>query len=926
MRRITFLLLALVLVVGAIGALSLMELRAEPVAPTYVTIANLNLRSAPSTDASSYGIVPRGTRVYFIATVNEEWSRVRTASDTRTVEYNEPIGDQIGYMSREFLRASLPPVQISDFGRQVAEEFLSSDRFAPLFMTVGSMGHSGEIYGWREDIGNWGPLDEVPDFYWNYHYSSYFDRYGNMIAGTPWDDGDHFPARFRLYDFDNTGVPDIFIFHSYSITYEGSGDGGSPLFLYRFVSGQYVRVFGGWSFGPVFYMDTQDNLVMFESSIEIPGVYNVVLTETSMIRESLYRIGVDGGYFYVYNLATGDDVDVDDFVNMANRAFGWGTPPEDYIFLLGARNELLIRVPPLIGLEESIRASIIQRQGEVPDEEPEEPEPPSPGQYIHTHAPGYITFTPNPAGLALVTDPVTAQLQIQQVTTQLALQQDASGHSVSGHELNNFTLHIDNLMRRGTTQYVMHHGRFYAHELRQSTNVADEIRHIAEGVLDSSDIGLLRSLRTNINFVSHEGNAINASFPDDVSAIDFDNITIESDIAAVTLNRENIPLGGEISVSPAGTRAESSVDDWPVNENETTSDTNVSIDNRFRAAIDTITDFSSPLAVLTNLWSLVVIVILLVIWLIVAAFKERLRRWVVPTFAVIAIAVNFGLVMLNVDVSEAPAHGNGMQYAENDRDHNETQDHTGAVEVTMSDGMRATLSLPINGANPDFLVVVNENDEIQHSRFNPVTGNIDARIRTGGVYTLRENQVSFNDISGVSQQAQHAIRQLTSREIMRGAAEGYFNPNDPITRTEVAATIVMAFDMLDQSAQSSFSDLDTLQWYYLAIATAEQAGLIAGFEGGVFRGYLDIPKDQLVVMAANTLMERMGYHAPADIESILERFLDRPQLATWSEDGIALASASNVLIYRADSLFAPQSTMTRGDAAVVLYRVFSRVW
>jgi hypothetical protein len=32
------------------------------------------------------------------------------------------------------------------------------------------------------------------------------------------------------------------------------------------------------------------------------------------------------------------------------------------------------------------------------------------------------------------------------------------------------------------------------------------------------------------------------------------------------------------------------------------------------------------------------------------------------------------------------------------------------------------------------------------------------------------------------------------------------------------------------------------------------------------------------------------------------------------------------MIYRADSLFAPQSIMTRGDAAIVLFRVFSKVW
>jgi len=102
--------------------------------------------------------------------------------------------------------------------------------------------------------------------------------------------------------------------------------------------------------------------------------------------------------------------------------------------------------------------------------------------------------------------------------------------------------------------------------------------------------------------------------------------------------------------------------------------------------------------------------------------------------------------------------------------------------------------------------------------------------------------------------------------------------------------------------------------------------LLSGFTDNTFGGNLDILKDQLVVVAANTLMEQMGYFVPADIEIPLARYFDRHLLAEWSEDGIALATDANVVIYRTDSLFAPLSNMTRGDAAIILDRVFSRVW
>jgi hypothetical protein len=70
----------------------------------------------------------------------------------------------------------------------------------------------------------------------------------------------------------------------------------------------------------------------------------------------------------------------------------------------------------------------------------------------------------------------------------------------------------------------------------------------------------------------------------------------------------------------------------------------------------------------------------------------------------------------------------------------------------------------------------------------------------------------------------------------------------------------------------------------------------------------------------------MGYIVPSDTETILERYLDRPLIALWSEDGIALSTQSNVVLFRADSMFVPQDAMTRGNAAIILNRVFDRVW
>jgi len=558
-------------------------------------------------------------------------------------------------------------------------------------------------------------------------------------------------------------------------------------------------------------------------------------------------------------------------------------------------------------------------------------------------------FPPSADDLGGVSTMADAHEAIVEMITTLTPQQRQYGEG-----LNLVALYMENIMRRGTSQH-MGDGNISAAMLQGGVTAARHIHNDIGGILEDGDVALMRSLRTNINFESEDVGEISAAFPDDVSGIAFDNLTIEADFAAITIARDYIPVDSSITVrriesedslgevlgvfvegpvrieSQHGRTANSAWFRW-ASASPTRLSGTAANPTRFGGMLDALLDFSSPLGILLNFWSLIVIFIMLAIWLIVAIAGEQLRKWVVPTFVLVALVANIGMIVLRHHVWAERTQDDYVVIATTDYEQNEPEIvdgrvfHSDIMEVTMTPGMRITLSMPVNGHDPEFLVVVNENDEIQHSRYNPVTGTIDARIRTSGTYTLRENEVTFADIADRSQQMQDAIRQLASRGIMQGAAEGYFYPDAPISRTDLVTTIVMAFDMLDFDAQSTFTDVEPSAWYYLAVATAQQAQLIDGFADGTFRGHINIPKDQLVVMTANMLMERMGYLVPSDVEYFLARFLDREQLRSWSEDGIALATASNVLIHRTDSLFAPRSTMTRGDAAIVLYRVFSRVW
>ena len=161
--------------------------------------------------------------------------------------------------------------QISDFGRQVAEDFLSD------LLSLFSFGfyQDGVFRDWR----SWQILDEVPMVYLDKR-NELVDRWGNPIPdGVPYIfllGGNElaFASRFYLYDLNNDGIPQIVIF------------GGIPetcaVFrsLYIFVNGEYHNVM--FAAPSRFYTDEQGRTVMVESHIEFLRLSYLTFTQNGV--------------------------------------------------------------------------------------------------------------------------------------------------------------------------------------------------------------------------------------------------------------------------------------------------------------------------------------------------------------------------------------------------------------------------------------------------------------------------------------------------------------------------------------------------------------------------------------------------------------------------------------------------------------------
>jgi len=505
------------------------------------------------------------------------------------------------------------------------------------------------------------------------------------------------------------------------------------------------------------------------------------------------------------------------------------------------------------------------------------------GRYIYQPAPEYRSFSPPAGVIADIDSAAGAQTAVSNAARSLTPWQRDSGDA-----LNIFTLYVENAIRRGAAISLPVDGIVDADILAQAAYLAGDIWRGALSGLAEENIRLMRPLRIGINFTAY-ADGFSLIFPDDVGAIDFDYITIEAGIARLTINHEYILPGSEISVS------------------------------RLMPAVSTEEDGAGLVHEIIDMaleyWAAAVILSLLLLWGILALMGHRFRCWVVPVFSLLAIVGNlYTLGIIVIGDNREPEYSYGpLEIAQFE-----------PIAVTMTPGMRVTLSIPVGGDNPDYLVLFDGAGEPKLSKYNPVTDTIDARIRQGGIFTLRHNYMGFDDIAESDPMIQEAALRLASLGVI--SAEGEFRPNEAIARAEFTGALVSVFDLMNPGASGYFIDLNPSDLHYQAVATAAYLGLVQGFGDSTFRGGLPMTKDQAVLAIAGAMIEQMGYFIPYDMGEVLLGFYDRNLIETWSEPDIALVTVTGILLRREDNLFAPGSLVTRGDAAILLSRLLDRLW
>ncbi|MCL2015784.1 MAG: BspA family leucine-rich repeat surface protein [Defluviitaleaceae bacterium] len=236
------------------------------------------------------------------------------------------------------------------------------------------------------------------------------------------------------------------------------------------------------------------------------------------------------------------------------------------------------------------------------------------------------------------------------------------------------------------------------------------------------------------------------------------------------------------------------------------------------------------------------------------------------------------------------------------------------------------LSVPPIAGDPTFQTLMSLEGENIGGRYNPITSLLESRVRQSGTFVVVENFVDFADIQNLSAEMQLAIRELASQGIVEGMSPTEFAPNQPMTRAQVASLVTNILAISDPAANFDFADVSQADWFFTPVQTVRQHGIMEGTSATMFSPHMNIPRDQITAIAARILRSERNYHNPGNPQGLLStQFVDYAIFADWSVLDLALAARENLVIRRMDMLFIPNEAITRGEAAIILHRLYRRL-
>lgn len=164
--------------------------------------------------------------------------------------------------------------------------------------------------------------------------------------------------------------------------------------------------------------------------------------------------------------------------------------------------------------------------------------------------------------------------------------------------------------------------------------------------------------------------------------------------------------------------------------------------------------------------------------------------------------------------------------------------------------------------------------------------------------------------------AYNVIGSLNSKGIVGGYPNGYFKPENNISRAEFIKILTRAMGLAEEKTGTElFTDVLSGEWYCGSINAAAKAGLSKGYESGEFRPNSFITRQEMAVMLVRALGRESEAAASAGKNTA---FADDEKIAPWAKGFVMVAVREKLVSGYPNNTFRPDNFATRAEACAMV--------
>lgn len=200
--------------------------------------------------------------------------------------------------------------------------------------------------------------------------------------------------------------------------------------------------------------------------------------------------------------------------------------------------------------------------------------------------------------------------------------------------------------------------------------------------------------------------------------------------------------------------------------------------------------------------------------------------------------------------------------------------------------------------------------------------NIKIVSNTNSVYGIAENHILFDDVKDDFWGREY-IENAASKMLIKGVGGSRFNPESNVTKADFVRMIVNILPPVNNSNISEgYKDVTSDKPYYDIITAARAGGYLNDFKGDYFNPEDAITREEMASVIAGAFGNIFLTGSAGGAELIFKDMSDGDEKFT---DSIKAVVSMGIMQGTSREYFSPKGSATRAQAATVQYRIFNQL-